>query len=83
VSSQKRVACFSLQGKLPDKLLQAGILLREAGLSLRGLMVLKSFAGMGQEVVTPMVALGLADLMLGADIHDSLALEALNHDQGF
>jgi hypothetical protein len=46
-------------------------------------MDLKGFGGMRQKLITPLVVLGLADLVLSAQFGHGLALEALEHDHGF
>jgi hypothetical protein len=46
-------------------------------------MALKGLGCIRQELVPPLVVLGLADLVLVTDFGDRLALEAFDHDQGF
>jgi hypothetical protein len=47
-------------------------------------MDLKGFGGMGQKLIAPLVRLGLADLMFGAELHHGLAFQAFedNHRCG-
>jgi hypothetical protein len=45
-------------------------------------MDLKGVGGMGQELIAPLVVLGLTELMLMAEVRDGLSLEALKHDYG-
>jgi hypothetical protein len=46
-------------------------------------MDFKGFRGMAQKLITPLGVLGLADLVLRAQLSHRLALEACNDDQGF
>ena len=47
------------------------------------LRALKRVGGMGEELVTPLVILGLAELVLAANLGHRFALEPLEHDHGF
>jgi hypothetical protein len=74
---------FLLQEELPDELLEPGVFLLEAGLFLGVVMHLKGRSGMGQKLVPPLIILALAELMLGTDLGDGPALEALKHNHRF
>jgi hypothetical protein len=47
------------------------------------LMHFKGLSGMSQKLVAPLVVLGLADLVLGANLGDGLALQALDDNYRF
>src|SRR5918996_5604277 len=82
-SSEHLVACFSLQGQLADERFQPGVLPGEARFTLALLMDLKGFGRMSQKLVAPLIVLGLADLMLGAELSDGRAFEAFDDDHRF
>jgi hypothetical protein len=74
---------FSLQEAFSDAVLPPGVLRLEARLFPGVLVHLKGLGGMGQERVPPLIIRRLADLRLGADLGDGLALEPLKHKHGF
>jgi hypothetical protein len=74
-SGQPCVACVALQGEFAHAFLQAGVLLLKVSLLPGVLRYLKSLGRMGQELVPLLIVLGLAALMLVADLGHRLALQ--------
>jgi hypothetical protein len=82
-SPEHPVALFELQQQLSNEAFSAGMFPFQAGLLLVVFMDLEGFGGMGQELIAPLVVLGLIDLVLGAPFGYGLPLETLKDNHRF
>ena len=65
----------------PDQVLEPRVFAFEPALALWGAGRLERFRGIRQELVAPLIVLGLADLMLGAQRADRQILQPIELDQ--
>jgi hypothetical protein len=65
----------------PTSFLQPGVLVRQAGFLPGALLDVKGLGRRRQALGPPLIILGLAALMFGADRGDGLALQPLKHKQ--
>jgi hypothetical protein len=74
---------FSLTGERSHVRLQPGLLLRSAGFCPGVLMRLKGMCRMRQKLITPLVVLGLANLVFVTDFRYRLTLYTFENHAGF